>query len=389
MPCFDRGEIRNRTMRISRILTSVAVSGLMGCTLAVAGGILPDRINQIIIQGRFDQAQPEFIAVFSAEPLADSRGNLLNSLGARELSALKTTDDRVVLRLYGKTVSRGSRLDYFFGTEHDADQPWNNGDDFRWQDWERHSPDVWDHVAIALAPGSNPRTATVSSVTIRRGGKILYDSRATASYPNKHPIRVSLRPVVLKPRDGRHPVLNLSDEMARFRTAYYELGDCEILKCAYADLGQTERRKYADRGNNWCSEFSSFVYRSNGLLTPDPNAGDVHFRNMSEFFARSGHVYPMREVLNWSDAEKRDKITPGSFVSILIGDSTHSLIFTTWVDPEPGQPITRYAAISGNNKGMVWVHDPLALPAASTFAGMTAAELAEYDERVYFAAPAD
>lgn len=376
-------------MRIRRGVISVAMLGLIECMPALAGGILPDRINQIILQGRFDQAQPEFIAVFTAQPLADARGNLLNSLSARELSALTTTEDRVVLRLYGKPAARGSRVDYFFGTAHDADRPWNNGDDFGWQDWEQHSPDAWDHVAIALAPGSNPRTATVSSVTIRRGGKILYDSRATESYPNKHPIRVGLRPLVLKPRDGRHPVLNLSDEMARFRTAYYELGDCAILQCAYADLGQTERRKYASRGNNWCSEFSSFVYRSNDLLTPDPNAGDVHFRNMSEFFVRSGHVYPMRDVVQWSDAEKRAKITPGSFVSILIGDSTHSLIFTTWVDPEPGQSITRYAAISGNNKGMVWAHDPLVLPTASTFDGMTAAELDEYDERVYFAVPAE
>ena len=60
---------------------------------------------------------------------------------------------------------------------------------------------------------------------------------------------------------------------------------------------------------------------------------------------------------------------PGSFVSILIGDSTHSLIFTTWVLPDRGQPITKYAAISGNNKGMVWSHDPLSLPTAQQFEG--------------------
>ena len=31
---------------------------------------------------------------------------------------------------------------------------------------------------------------------------------------------------------------------------------------------------------------ASWVYRDNGLLTPDPNRSDVHFSNMSEFFAR-------------------------------------------------------------------------------------------------------
>jgi hypothetical protein len=95
----------------------------------------------------------------------------------------------------------------------------------------------------------------------------------------------------------------------------------------------------------------------------------------------------MREVLGWTDEQKRERITPGSFVSILIGDSTHSLIFTTWMDPEPGEPLTRYAAISGNNKGMVWVHDPLRLPAAADFEGMTDAQLQAYDERVYFGVP--
>jgi hypothetical protein len=369
------------------LFASAAMIWLLSALPATAGGILPDRINQLLIQGRFDQSQPELLVIFSAEPLANSAGRPVTSLSSRELSQLETTRDRVVLRLYGKPLSKGTRLDYFFGTLHDADQPWNNGDDFRWQDWEQHSPDIWDHIAIALPPGSSAQMATITSVTIRRGGKMLLDSRATESYPNDRPIQVSLRPTVLRPRDGRQPILNLSDDMARFRTAYYELGDCEILQAAYADLGQTERRKYANRGNNWCSEFSSYVFRSTGHPTPDPNAGDVHFRNMGEFFGREGDMYPMREVLNWSDAEKRDRITPGSFVSILIDDSPHSLIFTTWVDPEPGERLTRYAAISGNNKGMVWAHDPLSLPAEATFEGMTMEQLATYDERVYFGVP--
>jgi hypothetical protein len=177
--------------------------------------------------------------------------------------------------------------------------------------------------------------------------------------------------------------------MAAFRTQYYELGTNPILQLAYSDLGQTDKRKYARRGNNWCSEFSTFVYRENGIPTPDPNQSDVHFRNMAESFRQHGRVYPMREVLEWSDAEKIAKIKPGSFVSILLGDSTHSLIFTTWMKPEPDGRITKYAALSGNNKGMVWAHDPLSLPSADQFRSMPAEALAEFDERVYFAVPAD
>jgi hypothetical protein len=95
----------------------------------------------------------------------------------------------------------------------------------------------------------------------------------------------------------------------------------------------------------------------------------------------------MREVAGWTDAQKQSRIKPGSFVSILIGDSTHSLIFTTWVKPERGGTITKYAALSGNNKGMVWSHDPLRLPTEMDWSGLSAAKLAEYDEKVYFGVP--
>lgn len=73
-------------------------------------------------------------------------------------------------------------------------------------------------------PGREGRVAAIDSVTIRKGGKLRYDSRATKSYPNERPIKVALRPFLLRPASGRYPVLNLSDEMAGFRTQYYELG---------------------------------------------------------------------------------------------------------------------------------------------------------------------
>lgn len=377
-----------RRGRFSMCLRSVIlVLAVHVAAVASAGGILPDRINQLIVGGRFDEAQPQFLVVFSARPLTDSAGKPMTTATAEELGRLKTDRDRVVLKLFGKPVSKSGRLDYFFGTQADADQPWNDGRQFRWQEWENHSADAWDHLSIAAVPGTEGRVAEISDVTLRRGGKLLYDSRATKSYPNERPIRVGLPAFSLRPMRGRFPVLNLSEEMGKFRTEYYELGNSPILQLAYADLGQTEKRKYANRGQNWCSEFASYVYRESGLKTPDPNKGDVHFRNMAEAFRTKGHVYPMREVARWSDTEKRARIKPGSFVSILIGDSTHSLIFTTWVHPDRGGKIMRYAAVSGNNKGMVWSHDPLPLPTEESLTGKSPKELAEFDERVYFAVP--
>ena len=373
---------------IHRHVLLITVTACAGLTSSLeAGGLIPDRINQILVQGRFDQPEQPFLVVFSKDPLANRTGRLIESATGAQLSRLDTNDDRVVLKLYGKPATRKGRYDFFFGTLHDANRPWNDGTDFHWEDWENHSPDVWDHVAICALPGRQTRVATISSVTIRRGGKVLFDSSATKSYTNKRPIRVALRPFTLRPRNGKYPVLNLSDEMASFGTRFYELGENPILQLAYSDLGQTEKSKYANRGRNWCSEFTSWIYRENDIETPDPNAGDVHFVNMAESLSKVGTVYPMREVLSWSDDEKRKKIKPGSFVSILNGQFTHSLIFTTWVTPEDGQPITHYAGISGNNKAMVWAHSPLKLPDPEIFESMSQEELADYDRKVYFGVP--
>jgi hypothetical protein len=239
-----------------------------------------------------------------------------------------------------------------------------------------------------LPPAARNAFAAITNVAIIKGDKLLYDSRKRESYPNKQPLMVGFPKFSAALKQGNLPVLNLSELMTKFRREYYEIGENPYLNTAYADLGQTEKRKYANRGNNWCSEFASWVYRDNGLLTPDPNRSDVHFRSMREFFLKQGHVYPMRDVVAWSDKEKVARIKPGSFVSILIGNSTHSLLFTTWVRTPRGS-IAEYTAISGNNKGMVWPHAPLKLPTAESFKAMSAAQLAEFDEKVYFAVPGD
>ena len=51
--------------------------------------------------------------------------------------------------------------------------------------------------------------------------------------------------------------------------------------------------------------------------------------------------------------------------------------------------MTRYVGVSGNNKGMVWPHAPMKLPAADEFKGMTAEKLREYDQKVYFGVPSE
>ena len=363
---------------------------LVGMSLAspgFAGGMLPDAVNQIIIEGRFGEAVPGFLVVFSSKPLRDDGQALRTALTAESITKVGRSREYVGIRLFGKPASKPGRFDYFFGTRYDADRPWNNGGDFRWQDWETVSPDVWDNVAIVGLPpkgrSSREPSGVITDVAIRRGGNLLYDSRAKQSYSNKRHIDVSMKPFSVGPQRGRYPLLNLAERMERFRNEYYELAGNPILQCAYADLGQTEKVKYANRGKNWCSEFASYVFRQNGYMTPDPNAGDVHWKNMREFFEQHGAVYSLREVSRWSNEEKVAKIKPGSFVSILIGQSTHSLIFTTWI-LNGRDPITQYTAVSGNNKGMVWAHAPLTLPSSSHFQGMTAEQLAEYDRKAFF-----
>lgn len=270
----------------------------------LAGGVIPDRINQIIIEGKFSEPSPSFYAIFAAEPLKDARGRLLTSVTVAEFTAIQKRKDEVVIKLYGKQLTRTGRVDFFFGTQYDADRPWNNGDDFHWQDWEKTSPDVWDNIALLAIPARGVRAPIITDVTIRRGGKILYNSRAKESYSNRMPIKVAIGPVNMMPRGVRVPVLNLAQKMAQFRTVFYELGDNSLLRTAYDDLGQTDKNKYAKRGTAWCSEFASHVYRQNGVMTPDPNAADVHWKSMRPFFEAKGHVYPIREVMGWPDKKQ-------------------------------------------------------------------------------------
>jgi hypothetical protein len=368
----------------ARVVCCLAVSLVAGLVPAFGAGILPETQNRIVIQGQFAQPAPAFFLIFSAQPLRDQNGQWLTSFSEAELAALKSRPDLLAIKVHGKQASRPGQFEYSFGTAADANMPWNDGREFHWKDWEKHSPDIWDNLCVAAGAASG--SAVVTDVVVHKGGKALYDTRLKQSYPNRRRIDVSMQPTQLAPQHGRHPVLNLAGRMSQFRRDYYELGDNRILNLAYSDLGQTDKRKYAKRGNNWCSEFSSYIYRQSGIATPDPDRSDVQWKSMRDYFQQNGQVFSMREVATWSDEKKLATIKPGSFVSILIDDSTHSIIFTAWV-VERGQPITRYTGISGNNKGMVWSHAPLKLPTADRFRQMTSDQLRDYDQKVYFAVP--
>jgi hypothetical protein len=384
----------NQTGRMKQqlffLFLAIGLVGLCFAAKALAGGLLANRANKILIEGQFSNAQQEFLLIFSAKPLCDERGRLIDRLSETEVSSFRNNSDQMLVRVFGKQAAKPGLFEFSFGPGEDQDRQWNNGRELSWQRWANVSPDLWDNLCILTpaVPRGRSVFATITNVAVIKGDKLLFDSRKRESFPNKQRVNAGFPRFNALPKGGELPVLNLSAFMSKFRREFYELGDNPYLTTAYADLGQTDKSKYANRGSNWCSEFASWVYRQNGLMTPDPNRSDVHFRSMREFFERQGRVYTMREVAAWSDQEKLARIKPGTFVSILIGKSTHSLIFTAWVRNTKG-PISAYTAISGNNQGMVWPHSPLKLPAVESLQRMSAAELTEFDAKVYFAVPED
>jgi hypothetical protein len=184
-----------------------------------AAGLLPDRQNRVVIHGQFTGGPPAFLLVFSAQPLRNPDGSLTTRIPASALAAWKPGRERLALRVYGKQPSRAGQVEYAFGSTADAAMPWNNGPDFRWADWQSYSPDLWDHLSILAHPAEGGRSV-VTGVSISKGGKVLYDSRARQSFPNRKPMDASWPPVDLTPRGGEYPVLNLAARMEQFRRDY-------------------------------------------------------------------------------------------------------------------------------------------------------------------------
>ena len=283
------GQARN----ISAVICATLI-GFLFIDITYAKGIIPDRVNQVIIYSNVQEESPTYYLIFSSKGMQSS----INRSKLHSLISNRNRKDILVLKMYGKKATQPGRFDYFFGTKFDLDCPWNNGTNFHWQDWANYSADLWDNLAIAYEPpsGSTYKTPVmIKHVTIRRGGQLLLDSRAKETYPNKHKLSINIpERNILSTRES-YRLLCLGNVMGRFRSQYYELRG-NILKTAYSDLGQTDKNKYTKRGRAWCSEFASYVYRTNGLNTPDPNAVDVHWKNLREYFEKNGSIYTMREV---------------------------------------------------------------------------------------------
>jgi hypothetical protein len=366
--------------------------------LAHGSGLLPNSSHQVTICGKFSETEPAFVLIFSAKPLVGADHRPQRTIARDDLARLRASAERVAIRVYGKKATHPGQFDYCFGPGQDGDRPWNNGEDFRWQDWAQFSPDVWDCVAVCAAPGRNDAAESacvVRDVMIKRNGQLLYDSRIKKSHARGTPIAVSFKPTSLCAKGSVYPLLNLAKPMARFLNDYYELQGNPVLSLAFGDLGQSGFRKYsgteAKDTQKWCSEFVASVYRRCGIPAPDPNGRELGSRNIRRFCWQSGNVYAAREVASWDDAQKRRWIPPGSFVSLMnASGTTHSLLFMHWIE-EPGKPIAAFFAVSGNLYRMVRVSKtPMApMPGDMDFAKMTSSELAKHDIKMTLPMPGD
>jgi hypothetical protein len=374
---------------------------LLGSGIASrASGVLDGAEHQVTIWGQFSEEEPAFLLIFSSKPLLGPRIRPRTLFKTADLLKCKASYDCVPVAVHGKRASAPGQFDYFFGAKQDADRPWNNGDDFRWQDWEKYSPDVWDCLTIAALAGAKHKARppyVIHNVLVKRNGQVLYDSRAKASRPRGIPINVAFSPTPIHSKGVAYPALNLAALMAQFRNDYYELHGDPILTAAFADLGQSDFRKYvgpkAKDNCQWCSEFVAYVYRQCGLSAPAPDGGRLAWGSIKRFCLAGGRVYPAREVASWSDADKIRLIPPGSYISVvglkalITGKaSAHSLLFVGWVQ-EPGKPITRYAAISGNRQKRVFMDWSRPLPGSDQTRAMKPNTLADLDKRAFFGVP--
>src|SRR5688500_15235951 len=98
-----------------RTILAIGLLGLLVVSPALGGGLLPDRDNRVLRQGRCAQPQPAFLLVFSAQPLRGGRGQPLTTLSDAQATALASHKDQVVLRIYGKSATRPGQFEYSFG----------------------------------------------------------------------------------------------------------------------------------------------------------------------------------------------------------------------------------------------------------------------------------
>ena len=91
------------------------------CSNADAAGILPDRVNQIMVYAKVAEATPVFYALFSDTPVGDS-------ISRSEPDALRVKRDRrdhLVLRLAGKVMEANVLAEPVNGYAHDWNAIWS------------------------------------------------------------------------------------------------------------------------------------------------------------------------------------------------------------------------------------------------------------------------
>jgi len=142
-------------------------------------------------------------------------------------------------------------------------------------------------------------------------------------------------------------VIDFSLDAARLKWNAVQSTRVTDLFYAGQDLAQTGARKYVRRDVKWCSEFASYMIRTNGLSTP---AGSIDTGDMKNFFADRLRLHTRGDVDGGAYS-----IASGDYMSLW--DGRHSVLFLSWKNglPDPGKipPDTEFFTIEGNTGNMV------------------------------------
>nr|MBL0721895.1 hypothetical protein [Sulfurovaceae bacterium] len=321
---------------------------------------MPDKNNQIIIYLNNDIKAPVFYVIFSKEKFPK------NIIDEKELIRVKNSNqkDILVIKLHSKKAVKQHKYHYFFGNrQEDKDRSWNNGVDFSWKDWKKYDADIWDNIAVVYIPQNEVKykSTYLTNIVIRRGNFTLLDTRKKTSLVLKRKISFKVQQVDDVLPENLYYIYHFGNMIRRFKEEFYETKS-PIIKLAISDLGQTDKTKYVSRGKNWCSEYAAYLYNKNGIIAPNPNTKDLHFKNLKEFYKINGKVYSYFDVNSWSDLQKQSTIKTGTLVSFCTNncENAHTVIFKSWLKNRENK-ITHFSAVSGNNQGMVYFHRKILL----------------------------
>ncbi|MGA1869815.1 MAG: hypothetical protein ACMUJM_14870 [bacterium] len=112
-------------------------------------------------------------------------------------------------------------------------------------------------------------------------------------------------------------------------TKWEDLDYTRVTDLYYAvqDLGQTGAIKYVSSDVAWCSEFTSYMIRKNGLNTP---TGSIGTNDMKNFFQSKSRYYTPADVEGGVY-----NVKPGDYMSLWSGG--HSVLFVAWKNVPSGQ----------------------------------------------------